>query len=85
MTESIFMPCPAGVQIPTCFDWLNKMHMFGNVQEAKRLYDTFAKGEVLQREPGLASQCVECGLCLECPQQIEIPEVLKRVVAELER
>jgi len=80
------LPCPAGVQIPTCFDWFNKMHMFGNVQEAKRLYDTFAKGEVLQRESGLASQCVECGLCLEkCPQQIEIPEMLKRVVAELER
>jgi len=79
------LPCPAGVQIPTCFDFFNKMHMFGNVEEAKYMYEVFAKGEVLQREPGFASQCVECGLCLEkCPQQIEIPEVLKRVVVELE-
>lgn len=79
------MPCPAGVQIPICFDFFNKMHMFGNVEEAKYMYGIFAKGEVLQREPGFASQCVECGMCLEkCPQQIAIPEVLKRVVAELE-
>lgn len=79
------LPCPAGVQIPTCFDFFNKMHMFGNVEEAKAMYDIFARGEVLQREPGFASQCVECGMCLEkCPQQIAIPEVLKRVVAELE-
>ncbi len=79
------MPCPAGVQIPTCFDLFNKLHMFGNPAEAKRFYNSFASGAVLQREPGFASQCVECGMCLEkCPQQINIPEVLKRVAAELE-
>ena len=60
--------------------------MFGNVEDAKYMYDIFAKGEVLHREPGSASQCVECGLCMEkCSQQIAIPEVLKRVVAELEQ
>ena len=79
------MPCPAGVQIPTCFDLFNKLHMFGNLAEAKRFYNSFASGAVLQREPGFASQCVECGMCLEkCPQQINIPEVLKRVATELE-
>ncbi len=79
------MPCPAGVQIPTCFDLFNKLHMFGNLVEAKRFYNSFASGSVLQREPGFASQCVECGMCLEkCPQQINIPEVLKRVATELE-
>nr|WP_321469079.1 hypothetical protein [uncultured Desulfobulbus sp.] len=58
--------------------------MFGNVEEDKYMYEVFAKGEVLQREPGFAFQRVEFGMCLEkCPQQIEIPEVLKRVVAEL--
>jgi predicted aldo/keto reductase-like oxidoreductase len=82
---SYCMPCPVGVQIPICFDFFNKLHMFGNVEEAKYLYNTFAQGTVLQREPGFASQCIECGTCLEkCPQQIQIPEVLKRVAAELE-
>ncbi|WP_291329515.1 aldo/keto reductase [Desulfovibrio sp. UCD-KL4C] len=79
------MPCPVGVQIPTCFDLFNKLHMFGNPAEAKRFYNSFASGSILQREPGFASQCVECGMCLEkCPQQINIPEVLKRVAVELE-
>ncbi|HKI80849.1 MAG TPA: 4Fe-4S dicluster domain-containing protein, partial [Pseudodesulfovibrio sp.] len=77
--------CPAGVQIPTCFDMFNKLHMFGNEAEAKHMYNSFASGTVLQRDPGLASQCVECGQCLEkCPQSIEIPEVLKKVAAALE-
>ena len=79
------LPCPAGVQIPTCFDVFNKLHMFGDVEGAKFHYNIFGNGALLQREPGFASQCVECGMCLEkCPQQIEIPEVLKRVAAELE-
>lgn len=78
------MPCPAGVQIPTCFDFLNKGRMF-DLQEAKRMYGIFAEGSILQRQTGLASQCVECGKCLEkCPQNIDIPEVLKTVVAEIE-
>jgi predicted aldo/keto reductase-like oxidoreductase len=78
------MPCPAHVQIPTSFDFLNKLHMFGP-EEAKFMYNVFAEGTVLQRKPGFASQCVECGKCLEkCPQRINIPEVLKRVAAELE-
>jgi predicted aldo/keto reductase-like oxidoreductase len=79
------LPCPAGVQIPTCFDCFNRLHMFGNAQEAKYMYNAFVEGTVLHRQPGFASQCVECGMCLEkCPQRINVPEVLKRVAAELE-
>ncbi len=78
------MPCPAEVQIPTCFDLLNKSQMF-DFTEAKRMYGIFAEGTVLQRNPGYASQCVECGECIEkCPQNIDIPEVLKQVVSEFE-
>lgn len=78
------MPCPANVQIPTCFDLLNKAHLF-DFEEGKRMYSIFAEGTVLQRKPGFASQCVECGMCVEkCPQSINIPEVLKQVVTELE-
>ncbi|MFW5490668.1 MAG: aldo/keto reductase [Desulfovibrio sp.] len=79
------MPCPMGVQIPSCFNFFNKLHMFGNPEESKRMYTNFVQGGILNREPGFASQCVECGECLEkCPQQIAIPEVLKQVVAEME-
>jgi predicted aldo/keto reductase-like oxidoreductase len=42
-------------------------------------------GAVALGEPEFASLCVECGLCVEkCPQHIDIPAVLKRVVEELE-
>ena len=79
------MPCPANVQIPASFDAFNRLHMFGDVDMAKHLYTVFAGGSFLEREPGFASQCVECGECVEkCPQQIQIPEVLKKVVAEVE-
>lgn len=79
------MPCPAGVIIPSCFDFYNRMHMFGDEDEAKRLYNVFAGGTVTQRGSGLASQCVACGECLEkCPQKIRIPEMLEKVAQEME-
>jgi len=63
------MPCPAGVQIPKCFDLYNKMHMFGNADEAKSLYIASVGGIVTNSDPGFASHCVACGTCLEkCPQ-----------------
>ena len=34
---------------------------------------------------GFASQCTECGQCMEkCPQGLKIPELLKAVAEELE-
>lgn len=79
------LPCPMGVNIPKCFDFFNKMHMFGNVEEAKFMYIAFVSGMTSDNEPGFASQCVACGECLEkCPQHIAIPEVLERVAAEME-
>lgn len=82
---SYCLPCPAGVLIPVCFDFFNKMHMFGNEAEAKRFYSVFAGGVVGKRDPGFASQCVGCGECLsKCPQQINIPEMMERVAQEME-
>ena len=79
------MPCPAGVQIPKCFDAFNRLHMFGNPGEAKFGYVLQAGGMIGGGEPGFASQCVACGECVEkCPQHIPIPEVLPRVAAALE-
>uniref|UniRef100_A0A7C4AGF6 Aldo/keto reductase n=1 Tax=Fundidesulfovibrio putealis TaxID=270496 RepID=A0A7C4AGF6_9BACT len=79
------MPCPAGVQIPKCFDFYNKMHMFGNEQEAKFMYAAFTSGLTSDGNTGFASQCVACGECVEkCPQGIAIPDMLAQVVADME-
>ncbi|KHK00749.1 aldo/keto reductase [Desulfovibrio sp. TomC] len=79
------MPCPMSVQIPKSFDFYNKMHMFGNVEEAKFMYAAFGSGITGSDEPGFASQCVACGECLEkCPQHIAIPDMLEKVAAEME-
>jgi uncharacterized protein len=79
------MPCPSGVQIPKCFDIYNKMHMFGNVDEAKFLYTISVSGVLSNGKPGFASECAACGACLEkCPQNIEIPDFLEKVSAEME-
>jgi len=78
------MPCPSDVHIPGCFEVYNKMHMFGNEQEGKFLYAIRMSG-MISGTSGYASQCVQCGECLEkCPQEIEIPDALEKVSAELE-
>ncbi len=79
------LPCPMGVNIPTCFNFLNKLHMFDQPEECRRMYTSMAGGLISGGQTGRASQCVQCGECLEkCPQQIPIPDMLERVVAELE-
>ena len=61
------------------------MHMFGPVEEGKFRYALRLSGELADGQPGYASQCVQCGACLEkCPQQIPIPDVLAQVAAEME-
>jgi predicted aldo/keto reductase-like oxidoreductase len=79
------MPCPAGVMIPACFEVYNKMHMFGNPEEAKFIYALRMSDEILHSRPGYASQCVACGECRDkCPQHIPIPDVLADIAAEME-
>ena len=79
------MPCPSDVMIPMCFEEFNKMYMFGAKEEAKFVYGLRMSGMLGASQPGYASQCTQCGACLEkCPQNIEIPDILAQVVAELE-
>lgn len=79
------MPCPSGVLIPGCFEAFNKMHMFGEVEGVKFSYALRMSGILADGEPRYASQCVECGECLEkCPQQIQIPEFLALIATEME-
>lgn len=79
------MPCPEGVDIPICFELYNNLHMSGNADEAKFLYAAMLSGLLSVGDPKFASQCVQCGKCLEkCPQHLEIPTLLESVAEELE-
>ena len=79
------IPCPAGVNIPACFDLYNRIKFY---KEAK-FYNIFKYGYHLggfdKRKKEYASQCINCGKCIEkCPQKINIPLSLKKVSKELE-
>ena len=59
--------------------------MSGNADEAKFLYAARLGSILSVGEPEFASQCVQCGKCLEkCPQHLDIPTILESVVEELE-
>jgi predicted aldo/keto reductase-like oxidoreductase len=79
------MPCPSDVLIPGCFEAYNKMHMFGDIETVKFSYALRMSGMLVDGKTRYASQCVECGECLEkCPQHILVPEFLAKVAAEME-
>ena len=79
------MPCPSNVMIPLCFEEFNNMHLFGPEEAVKFRYALRMSGELVDGQPGYASQCVECGACLKkCPQHIQIPDKLAQLAAEME-
>ena len=68
------MPCPKGVDIPGNFFYYNLMYM----ENKSTGRFQFAQNMGLRKEPGFASQCIECGKCEQhCPQHINIREKLK--------
>jgi predicted aldo/keto reductase-like oxidoreductase len=78
------MPCPAGVNIPLCFEVYNNKYLNGNAEEAKFYYAVRLSGALTAGKPEFASQCIQCETCLKhCPQQIQIPTVLESVEEEL--
>lgn len=66
--------CPQNINIPALFQAYNNVIQFGDNAISQRSY----KQAINER--GLASACVECGMCEEqCPQHLEIRELLKNV------
>lgn len=79
------MPCPAGVNIPLCFESYNRLYLGDNPAEERFMYVSLLCGAATLGEPAFASLCIQCGQCVEkCPQHIDIPNALKLVVEELE-
>ena len=77
------MPCPAGVNIPSCFEFYNSRHVFKD-KMAKIMY-LFFNGGIVTDKPSLASVCVQCEECLEkCPQHLPIPDLLNDVQEDME-
>ena len=76
------MPCPAGVNIPLCFEKYNDKYMFGTMG-ARVMYEVQLGG--VMGKSSRASQCIGCGKCeMHCPQHIEIRKELKKVSVEFD-
>lgn len=79
------MPCPSNVMIPSIFEVVNKIHLFGDKELGLVQYAVRMSGVLSGIDPGFASQCVACGECVEkCPQGINIPELLPDIAEEME-
>ncbi|WP_438432101.1 aldo/keto reductase [Gorillibacterium sp. sgz500922] len=71
------MPCPAGVDIPGNFSYINEYYFLDHDNPKKGLKDRYA---ARMEEEHRAGACVECGTCEEhCPQNLSIIEELKHV------
>ena len=78
------MPCPSGVDIPGCFEFYNRLHMFGEKKTAKLMYIGRLSGG-FGAPQAMASQCENCGKCEKvCPQHLPIQELLTDVAATFE-
>jgi predicted aldo/keto reductase-like oxidoreductase len=72
------MDCQYGVDIPGVFEVYNDYKKSENKQIAVRSYFTFMD----EKEQG--GNCQKCGECMtKCPQQINIPEELSKIHAEM--
>ena len=69
------LPCPEGVNIPRNLSLYNEHHMLNDPAAKARYHELLTEVE-------RASNCVQCGICLEkCPQQISIPSQMEHVSA----
>jgi len=78
------MPCPAGVNIPACFELYDNLHVFGDKRNARMFY-LGRMYTLLEDQPSYASLCENCGTCeAACPQHLPIQDLLQDVAKEFE-
>ena len=76
------LPCPSGVEISTIFRIFNEAAMYDDFNHAQFFYMGAAPDGL--KEDQRADNCQECEECLEkCPQQIAIPDWLKKAHEKL--
>ncbi|MFC1898930.1 aldo/keto reductase [Chloroflexota bacterium] len=69
------LPCPNGVDIPRIFSLYNDALIYNNPQQGQARY---RNQDFIPKEQR-ADHCLECGECIiACPQNIDIPDVLKK-------
>lgn len=75
------IPCPTGVDIPTCFSCYNNV----KIESKMRAIVTYIMQTSIKTNPTNASMCIKCGKCEQhCPQNIHIRERLDDVKNNLE-
>jgi predicted aldo/keto reductase-like oxidoreductase len=90
------MPCPAGVNIAQNFALLNNKSFSSEGSFMSRLiqslflrnYKKLTKNnsEAVKHSNGRATLCIKCNKCIsKCPQQINIPAELEKVIAVFEK
>jgi predicted aldo/keto reductase-like oxidoreductase len=90
------MPCPAGVNIPQNFALLNNKSFSSEGSFMSRLIQglflrnykklSTSKADAVKNNNGRATLCIKCNKCIpKCPQQINIPSELEKVVAVFEK
>jgi hypothetical protein len=71
------LPCPKGVDIPSCFAAYNASYLFGWTNGLAQYVQVTGQSSSVQSD---ASGCIACGKCEEqCPQGIPIAKELVRV------
>jgi len=77
------MPCPYGVDIPSCFASLNSNAIFGGM-DSKIMYN-FSLRKTEAKPSGKASACKKCGMCeKKCPQNLPIIKTLEETAKTME-
>jgi len=75
------MPCPHGVDIPTCFSCYNDREIEGPIMSRGKYFMQTS----MRKEMHNASLCTKCGLCeTHCPQKIAIRDELTKVKKSME-
>jgi len=76
------MPCPQGVDIPTCLFCYNDIAIGGK----RQAFMNYLTQTSMKSKPQMASLCNQCGMCeKKCPQKIEIRKELQNTSKALEK
>jgi len=71
------LPCPKGINIPSCFSAYNASCSQGFITGASMYMTSIA---ALTKNPGSPRRCNDCGKCeTNCPQFIPVRKMLKKV------